>query len=285
LHAAARAIVERFSGRIPTKVEDLMTLPGVGRYTAGAIASIAFGGAAPIVDGNVLRVLLRVRGKDLDPGDKTTAAWAWRGSEGLVNAADDPGRFNEGIMELGATVCLPPPAAPLCPVCPWRGSCRALATGRTGQIPRPKKLREPRVLFAAALVLTRPRDGAILMERRGEAGMWAGMWQAPTIERDDRPATAAEVGELMTAACDQAQIPRKIAEFVHQTTHRMLRFTVWRATLAGRAPGGRRWVLPDELPTLALSNAARRVLLLGIEPDEAGRSERLTEKKIRRGRR
>ncbi|MFG0315432.1 MAG: A/G-specific adenine glycosylase, partial [Phycisphaerales bacterium] len=107
LHACAKAIVEHHDGVVPDSLDDLLELPGIGRYTAGAIASMVFGQRAPIVDGNVARVLLRVHNKPVPQTEKTTIDWAWQRAEELVGACDDPAVFNEAMMELGATVCVP----------------------------------------------------------------------------------------------------------------------------------------------------------------------------------
>jgi len=129
LHRAAREIVARFEGRVPTTVEELMTLPGVGRYTAGAVASMVFGRAEPLVDGNVARVLVRIEGRECSAAEGV--AWAWERAGELVRIAEapkgqsakrsllGPGVFNEGLMELGAVVCVP--RGPRCGVCPVRG--------------------------------------------------------------------------------------------------------------------------------------------------------------------
>ena len=110
LHAAAAAIVERHGGRVPRQLEALLDLPGVGPYTAGAVASIAFGARAPIVDGNVARVLLRVAGVELAADAPRAQRWCWERAEALVARAGSPAILNEGLMELGATICTP--AAP-----------------------------------------------------------------------------------------------------------------------------------------------------------------------------
>jgi len=183
LHAAARAVVERHAGEVPRGVGELLGLPGVGRYTAGAVASIAFGEAAPIVDGNVMRVLLRVRGEDVAPDDAETVRWVWSRAEALVAEAGRKGlagAFNEALMEHGATVCTP--ASPRCLSCPVRGMCGAYAAGEQERIPRPKR-RAARGDATHESVIVRRADGRVLLERRGEAGLWAGLWQAPTLER------------------------------------------------------------------------------------------------------
>lgn len=260
LHAAAKEIVARHGGSVPQAMVELRALPGVGRYTAGAIASICFGAAAPIVDGNVSRVLLRVHGKELASDDAEAVAWCWERAEELARAAANPGVANEGLMELGAVVCTP--SAPKCGVCPLRSRCVARREGLQDRIPRPKKASVPRELFVATIVAER-RDGAVLLERRPEKGMWAGMWQTPSLERADREATEGELSTLLGRGGASAKTTaiERWGAFTHQTTHRTLRFSVWRASGA-RATAGRRWVKDSERDTYPLSNATKRVLAI-----------------------
>lgn len=258
LHAAAKAVVERFGGRVPAEVEELVTLPGVGRYTAGAISSIAFGRPAPIVDGNVARVLMRIEGRDAPQTDPETVNWCWRRAGELATAAEDPAAFNEGLMELGATVCTP--RAPRCLYCPVRERCVAFATDRQDEIPPPKPRARQSELHAA-VVLIRGAGGRLLVERRPSVGLWASLWQAPTLERDDRPSRAGE----LRAAFGLASV-RKREAFTFKTTHRIVRFTVYEGEAAD--PGNaadpalpRAWRTAEEIAKLALSNPQRRILL------------------------
>ncbi|MGD9690814.1 MAG: A/G-specific adenine glycosylase [Phycisphaerales bacterium] len=265
LHAAAKMIVTRFASLVPSEPEELLALPGVGKYTAGAIASIAFGRRAAIVDGNVQRVLMRVHGRETDPEAPATRRWVWREAQRLVDEADDPGAFNEGLMELGALVCVPAPAAPRCGECPWSACCRARQRGRERRIPRAKATRVPRTEYAGVLVCTRPGDGAVLLVRRGSEGMWAGMWQAPTLED-----AAREPGEGRVAR--EAGVPdaaraaiRSVGAFTHRTTHRVLEFKVWHVDAAPADRGHeRRWVLPGLLGGVALSAAQRRAIEMAL---------------------
>lgn len=271
LFAAASEIVERFGGAVPRAAQELRTLPGVGRYTAGAVASIVFGACEPIVDGNVARVLLRVHGVEQSAQDG--AAWCWERAGELARAAGKQvGAFNEGLMELGATVCTP--RSPACGACPLAGSCEAKRRGRQDRIPRPKAAAK-RAVVLCEVVVVRDRRGRVLLERRKAGGMWGGLWQAPTLERRDAetPRPAAEVLAALGLAGLRSEA-RPVEEFVHQTTHREVRFVVYEAA-AGRASGGsgnggeapdghgageRRWVGPGEFAEIGLSNAQRRIL-------------------------
>lgn len=253
LHAAARAIVDEHAGVFPTKPAQIRSLPGVGRYTAGAIASIVFKLREPILDGNVERVLLRLHANPDPPKDKATQAWAWERSQELVDTSHAPGVLNEGLMELGATVCTP--SAPKCPDCPLREVCRAHGQGRTEVIPRPKPRAKQKDWFAACFVVV-DGDGRVLTETRPKTGLWAGMVQPPSAEGDS------EIDPSEAGASVGIEPGERLGGFVHVTTHRRVSFEVFAGSLVG-AIGERSWIGPDELPDLALSNAHRRVFEIG----------------------
>ena len=173
LHRAARLVRERYGGRLPADPGELRTLPGVGEYTAGAVASIAFGRAVPAVDGNVRRVLARV----LDRADPSQALLR-REAARLVDP-DRPGDFNEAMMELGATVCTP--RAPRCAECPVARWCRARMAGtvgeRPGRVGRRKGVR--REEYAVTVMVD--EAGRTLLVRRPPEGLLAGMWEFPAV--------------------------------------------------------------------------------------------------------
>jgi len=250
LHEAARAIVERFAGVTPTDAADLRTLPGVGRYTAGAVASIAGGRPEPIVDGNVARVLLRLEGKALRHGSPRALSWSWARAAALASIAGArAGAFNEGLMELGATVCTP--RNPGCGRCPLGGACRARKAGRQDRIPLPKSpARRALLRLASAVVLD--VDGRVLVERRPDAGLWGGLWQAPTL---DRGATR----RALSAYAGAAGL-RRVDCVMHRTTHRDVVIMVYRGRWAGTSAPGRRWVSAGDLGLIALATPQRRIL-------------------------
>jgi A/G-specific adenine glycosylase len=262
LHAAARAVIDRHAGVFPTDPAEIRALPGVGRYTAGAVASLAFGLPEPIVDGNVGRVLLRVHGREGVATDAATQAWAWRRAERLVAEAEragiGPGLLNEALMELGATVCTPKAAR--CPSCPVSDACVAMASGRQEEIPSPRP-RAVRKVLHAGVVLCVDGRGRRLVEQRGNDGLWAGLWQAPSAERAGSKGSGAWSGPEIGGAVGLAVAgDEPVAEFVHLTTHREVRFRVWAGERA-RAGGGRVWKSKREIGGLALGTPQRRVLL------------------------
>ncbi|MFZ0663411.1 MAG: A/G-specific adenine glycosylase [Acidobacteriaceae bacterium] len=183
LHEAARVVVRELDGRVPAKAAELRALPGVGEYTSAAIASIGFGEAVACVDGNVERVLLRVRGWDEGSG----AAAKIRAEAGRLLDASRPGDFNQAMMELGATVCLP--RAPLCLQCPVCELCATRGEHATGAR---KKMRSRDVAYA---FLRRTRaahvgahDAEVLLEQRpAEATLMPGMWELPGIDPERAP--------------------------------------------------------------------------------------------------
>ncbi|HHN79063.1 MAG TPA: A/G-specific adenine glycosylase [Phycisphaerales bacterium] len=254
LHAVARRVVEHHAGEIPRDPAALLGLPGVGRYTAGAVASIAFGLPEPIVDGNVARVLLRVGGRDGPPTDPSTTRWVWARARELVETSTRPGVFNESLMELGATVCTP--RCPRCGVCPIARFCEARRLGRQDEIPPPKPRTKQQPLYIAAVLAIDPK-GRRLVERRPDNGLWAGLWQPPSIERPDRFSTRDEIADTLGLNIETEQ---PIDRFSHQTTHRDVRFEVWNAR-RGRAGNGRCWRSKRQIESLALGTPQRRILI------------------------
>ena len=250
LHACAKAIVEHHGGIVPDSLDELLKLPGIGRYTAGAIASMVFGQRAPIVDGNVIRVLLRVHNQPVPQTDKATITWAWKRAEQLVETCEDPAIFNESMMELGATVCIP--KGPKCLHCPISDQCGALAAGTTESIPIPKPRAKQKHLYCASLVIC---DGdSIYLEQRPSIGMWAGMYQLPTLERDDR---AHEPTELSQSGIST---PEHIESFTHITTHRIVEFAIYRADAPSQTPENWTKHPISSLDSLAISNAQVKAL-------------------------
>ena len=240
LHAAAALVVREHAGELPSEEERLRALPGIGRYTAGAIRSIAFGHAAQIVDGNVARVLSRLFALKGGPGEATWEKRLWTLAGQLVPAAD-PSAFNQGLMELGATVCLP--RAPRCEACPLAKFCRAHALGREEAFPPPKPRAKVERVEQTAVVRVRARDGAILMRHRGADEHNAGMWEIAL--RDPKPGDADAI----------------VATIRHSILSSAFRIgVVERRAGTGAAPRGFRWVRPEERARLALTTITKKIL-------------------------
>ena len=178
LRRAAQVIVERYGGQVPASFEELRSLPGIGDYTAGAVASIAFQIPVPAVDGNVLRVLSRVLCRYdniLDPRVKRRTERELR--QVLPRRVGD---FNQSLMELGAMVCLPG-GPPKCLVCPLRNLCRGYAQGVAEELPVKTKPK-PRKKQARTLFLLFSQEGRVALHRRPEQGLLAGLWELPGTE-------------------------------------------------------------------------------------------------------
>lgn len=249
LHAAARMIRDEFGGVVPHEVAALRRLPGVGRYTAGAIASIVHGRSEPIVDGNVTRVLARLHAWRDEPTSKEAVRRTWDTAAALVRKADDPGAFNEGMMELGATICTP--ANPACGRCPVAARCTAHRLGLEREIPPAKAPARQRPWHHHVVVVK--RGDMILLEQRPAFGMWAGMWQLPTIEAE-RALDDAQVVESIRPRVNRIE---RLGGFPHQTTHRRMTFHVFAATTRTRAG---EWRRTSDLAVLPMSNPQRRIV-------------------------
>ncbi len=269
LHACAQAIVNEHAGVVPSDTNALESLPGIGRYTAGAIASMVFKQRAPIVDGNVTRVLLRLHNKPVPQTDKDTVSWAWERANELVQKCRQPEVFNEAMMELGATCCTPKNIQ--CDQCPIQNQCESYREGTTESIPIPKPRAKQKKLYCACLVSV--IDGSILIEQRPSAGMWSNMYQVPVIEREDRSSTLEELIELFELEkleLDKKQLTgenihslsvQELGSFTHITTHRIIEFVVYQAN--GLASDEKRtYRTIKSLDQIAISNAQRKVLTL-----------------------
>lgn len=291
LHACAKAIVRDFGGVVPRDVESLQSLPGIGRYTAGAIASIVFNQPEPIVDGNVCRVLQRLDAKPGSASDKAVAAWAWERAEVLVKHCSDPSprseratkrrgkdtdaatpaAFNEGLMELGALVCTP--AAPKCLVCPLRDLCLAREQALVDEIPAPKaRAKRSRVYHDTVVVWRQTARGVeVLLEQRPATGLWAGMWQPPTVESRE-PSNRTATSLLDDLGIDGAKSAHNGPHrSVFHATHREVRFRVWVAQFSAElsVSGGQRWVRLQDLGAFGISNAHTQLLRLVSEVSSA----------------
>ncbi len=261
LSQAAQEVMMRFDGRLPDDAESLRTLPGIGRYTAGAVASIAFDRPEPVVDGNVERVLARRLGLRTPVKAPETAKQIWEEAAHLSQGAR-PGDLNQALMELGATVCLP--RAPRCSGCPWAKGCIAHRDGDAEQIPVKLARTEPRaVRAAAALVL---RDDKALVVLRPAGGLLGGLWELPGTElsRGERPAEVLAARLRERTGLEVFEITRGGA-VSHEFTHLRLRLHLFRC----EARGGRvrlagytrhRWMSTRSLASLATSTLTRKAL-------------------------
>jgi A/G-specific adenine glycosylase len=261
LQSAARQITSEFEGQIPSDVNKLLTLAGIGRYTAGAVASIAFGKRVPIVDGNVARVLCRLERIESDPRLPETRKLLWDRAQEILPTRR-LGQFNSALMELGATICIP--RAPKCLLCPVRQFCKAAAAGVQDCIPRSQKGR-PTPLFRRWTLCLRHQD-RWLIEQRPAKGRWAGMWQFITIEAAKKHPTPELV--LQHVGCRSAK-PKQIGQLKHALTHRRYEFDVFVAQVEKDEISDsnriRHWARLDELNAYPLPRPHLRIAEMLIE--------------------
>jgi A/G-specific adenine glycosylase len=325
LHAAARHMVAHHGGRVPASLEALLELPGVGRYTAGAVASIAFGIPAPVVDGNVMRVIARLTGFDKNIADPKNAPFFWERAQEILGGGDISkrrpraatstgaarearyGDINQALMELGATICLPPPGQPACLLCPARSFCRAFAEGRQQELPvKVKRGPTPEVHGISVIVTRRVVEGAggkaagvrhgasaadrsgpreVLLFRRPSQGVWADMWEFPVLAgrlSEDLAPLRTRLEKLLGLALSPLA---KVGQVTHQLTHRTMHYDVVVAGTADRAmpaapacpEGGEyadgRW-LPWPLaprPEIPCARIVHRIAQLACAQDSAAR--------------
>ena len=257
LHRAAGQVAER--GGFPDTAAGLRDLAGVGEYTAAAIASIAFGGDALAVDGNLRRVAARLAAIDqpVQAGAGDRQARAWLAARLPTGRAGD---FNQALMDLGATICLP--RSPRCDACPLRSDCAAQATGRQLELPVPAPRRAPRLVRAVALLAE--REGALLLVQRPAQGLLGGLWGPPDgVLAPGEQAGAAARRLLSTLAGELPEGPAAVGEIEHVFTHQRWRIEVFAAGLPeGCSPDGARWWRPGQGEHPPLSRLAERILEL-----------------------
>ena len=263
LHAAAQYIVEHHSGRFPRDVEEVQNLPGIGRYTAGAILSIAFDQRLPILEANTIRLGCRLLGYDGVPTSAAGQKLLWANAESML-PRKNVGTFNQALMELGSLVCKP--RTPECLQCPVAALCEARMTGREESLPRPK----PRTKFedvteAAVVVL---RRGRVLLRQCGDDERWAGLWDFP------RFAVTADTGiplrrELVRRVTDLTGVQIEPGERITILRHGVTRFRITLHCYEARylddaqshARNGQvqRWVRIAELGDYPLNTTGRKL--------------------------
>ncbi|HEY0224255.1 MAG TPA: A/G-specific adenine glycosylase [Pseudolabrys sp.] len=259
LHACARAVVERHGGIFPDNLEALRALPGIGDYTAAAVAAIAFDAPAVPVDGNVERVVSRLFAvEEALPAAKPAIK---RLAMSLLPARR-AGDFAQALMDLGATICSP--KRPACALCPWSEVCVARALGRQEEFPHKAPKREGKMRQGAAFVALRA-DGRVLLRQRPEKGLLGSMTEVPGSDwaHDFDVAAALEAAPRLAGA-KWRKLPGVVT---HVFTHFPLELTVFIAHLPRTkpAPKAARWVKLDDLPGEALPTVMRKVLAHALD--------------------
>jgi A/G-specific adenine glycosylase len=261
LRRAAQEMLRTHDGRVPEQVSELLALPGIGPYSAGAIASIAYGHAEPLVDGNVIRVLARLFALRGDPNKAPLKAQLWAHARALI-PKQSPGDFNQSLMELGATVCTP--RSPRCEACPVAAHCQALAEGLVEVLPElPTRAKATPVHVVAAIAT---RGGRVLVTKlRPDAPRWAGMWLFPHADVGSSETPEAAVARALHSAVG---LRGEATGLLCVVRHTVTRFRITLDAYRTRVSSGTAkaltvadsvWKQPEELLDLAMPNAHRRI--------------------------
>ena len=252
LHRCAQDVVERFGGEFPRTAEQLQTLPGIGRSTAAAVASFCFGERVAILDGNVKRVLTRALGFGGDMASSANEKKLWNEATTLLplHEADMPA-YTQGLMDLGATVCLP--RKPACLLCPLQDICVALREGQPEKYPvKTRKLK--RSAQSLWLLWAEAKDGAVWLQKRPATGIWASLYCLPVFDSHEA------VMEALSAR--QREVAIDLPVFTHVLTHKDLHIHPVQVQLAANAKlqSDGDWVAAERWPSLGLPAPVRKLL-------------------------
>ena len=265
MHAAARVIVDEHAGHIPHSIDGWQRLPGVGRYTAGAICSIALGQRVPILEANTIRLLSRLIGYRDDPTKAAGQRLLWQMAEAIL-PQKRVAQFNQALMELGSLVCTP--NGPQCDRCPVASLCAAHEAGLQHEIPLAKKKPQITDLHEAAVIVR--KNGSVLLRQCPAGERWAGLWDFPRFEIDaGRPAALRK--QLAERVHEQTGILTKPGEQLSTMKHSVTRYRITLDCYAAQYKSGRirtsrsqpvRWIRRMELADLPLSTTGRKLARL-----------------------
>jgi A/G-specific adenine glycosylase len=258
LHACARAVAEQLGGKFPENEAELRSLPGIGDYTAAAIAAIAFGKRATPVDGNIERVVARLFAVTTPLPEAKSEI---RALAEMLTPTDRPGDFAQGLMDLGATICTP--RRPACGLCPMRADCRGDAEGIAEALPYREERGERPVRRGVTFVAIRP-DGALLLRERPLNGLLGGMLETPSSPWQEGEPNGTSVRDHAPVKADWRKLPGLVR---HTFTHFHLELSVYRAEVEHDAvpkraahPERCRWLKPRQLAGAPLPSLMRKVL-------------------------
>jgi A/G-specific adenine glycosylase len=257
---AARMVMDEFEGRIPSQVDQLKTLPGIGNYTAGAIASIAFGADEAALDGNIRRVLSRFFNLSLPARSKEGEAALWTlARENLP--AGFAGDYNQAIMDLGATICKP--RNPDCENCPLMEKCQAYAFGVQNELPvKGERNPVPHYIVTAAIIV---REGQVLVARRPEKGLLGGMWEFPggKVENGESLAEGLkrEIAEELGIVI---KVGEPFGEYQHAYTHYKVTLHAFKCQIESGTPqpieaSALDWAVPEDLEAYPMGKIDREI--------------------------
>lgn len=267
LHAAARKIVDEHGGTFPTDRDDVRALSGVGRYTAGAILSIALDQPEPILEANTIRLFARLLAYEGPTHDREGQALLWAMAEAIVTR-HEPGTINQALMELGSEVC--GNGVPRCDVCPVRSLCRGYERGLQNELPR--KREKPRFEYRTEVAVVLRRGGRILLLEQPEGGRWAGLWDFPRFQvfsENRRNLTE----EILDNLRQKTGLTVELGEHLKTIRHGVTRYKITLECYDATARSGRlkipkvsteqhAWLHPDELDTYPLSTTGRKLARL-----------------------
>ncbi len=268
LHKAAQLVITEYGGKVPATVNELMQLPGIGRYTAGAIASIAFGQAEPALDGNIRRVYSRLMALEEPLRSSVSERRLWDFAREIC-PKERAGDFNQALMDLGSAICKPD--LPLCQSCPIQDACQAFQLGRQNQIPVViKKTPVPKYIVTAAVI---QKDGLVLIQRRPQKGLLAGLWEFPggKLEDTDASLPACLRREILEEIGVEIEVGEGFGIYKHAYTHFRIALHAFLCKLeTGQQileTDNLRWVTPSNISKFAMGKVDRQIALnLNIAP-------------------
>ncbi len=264
LHKTAQQVVNVHGGEFPRSVEQLSELPGIGRSTAGAIASLSMGLRAAILDGNVKRVLARYLALPGYPGETAVARQLWAAAEEFTPQARG-NHYTQAMMDLGATLCTR--SKPNCPACPLRSGCKAHLLGRETDFPNPKP-RKALPQRRTLMPLLSNRDDAILLYRRPSTGLWGGLWSLPELDSLDALPALAQQHQLALGA------QHALADLSHTFSHFQLAIEPWLIRVEQQpssvAEGDWLWYNLATPPRLGLAAPVKKLLQRAADALNAG---------------
>jgi A/G-specific adenine glycosylase len=254
LHACARILQQQYGGHFPRQYKDLLKLPGIGSYTAAAIASLAFGQPVPALDGNVSRVTARLAGLSVPIHTPLFRRQALSWLQNHI-PLDDPGRFNEALMETGAILCIP--RQPLCHRCALSAMCSAYRLGLQDHLPVKASSIRKKNLYLYCLLLE--KDGALALAKRPPDGLWGGMYDVPCVD-SEKPIKRGLLKHFEEKYQDSFAPLVAIAEYRFVLTHRVVHCTFLRSRT--KNPTSYHWLRPEDYrhQSQPLARAARHAL-------------------------
>ena len=262
LHLAAKQIVAEHQGRFPRTLAEVQALPGIGRYTAGAITSIAYDARSPILEANTIRLFSRLIAYDQDVSKAAGQRRLWEVAEAIL-PAKNVGDFNQGLMELGAQICTP--RTPDCAACPVENLCAARQTGREEELPVLRKAVKFEEVHEAAVVVR--RGARVLLCQYQEGGRWAGLWDFPRFALTKRKGSARDA-ELVAKVSEMTGVQITPTGEITKLKHGVTRFRITLHCHSAKFVSARRkskehppmqWLKVDELPQVPLNTTGRRL--------------------------